>query len=151
ALLEVSDLQSYDLSFCLTSSANCEHFIVWCKTGHWRSSQVEGAFPLARAAALTAGVVAAYRSPGASGLIPLLGALLWASSTPASPDGGKGRISIHEQPLGDETGKNGEPEHFDDATVQGAQEDVSDEDDEDDSEYVVLEKEDAAAYHAVLA
>mmetsp|Transcript_41607 Transcript_41607/g.107652 ORF Transcript_41607/g.107652 Transcript_41607/m.107652 type:complete len:306 (-) Transcript_41607:94-1011(-) len=75
ALLELTELRPYDLS-ALTFS-NCEHVIVWCKTGHWRSAQVDGAFGLAGTAALLAGAAAAARSPGA-GLLPLLGGvLLW--------------------------------------------------------------------------
>jgi len=86
-LLDASQSQPYDLHSL--TSANCEHVIVWCKTGVWQSSQVDGAFNLMRAAALAAGVAAACRAPTARGLLPLLGGIiLWKASVPESPPAG---------------------------------------------------------------
>jgi len=79
ALLEIGEERPHDLG--PLTAANSEHMVVWCKTGQWRSSQVDNAWSLASAAAVAAGAAAAScRSPGAA-LLPLLGAtLLWKAS-----------------------------------------------------------------------
>lgn len=78
ALLEISQLRPRDLG--MLTLANAEHVVVWCKTNQWRSSQVDGALSLASAAVIAAGAAAACRSPSAT-LLPLLGgALLWRAS-----------------------------------------------------------------------
>jgi hypothetical protein len=89
ALLQISETSSarlYELK--ALTQANCEHVIVWCKTGQWRSSQVNTPVGLARVATLAAAGVAACRglsggngSQGPGILAPLLGgALLWKVS-----------------------------------------------------------------------
>lgn len=78
ALLEIGEERPHDLG--PLTAANSEHMAVWCKTGQWRSSRVDGAWGLASATAIAAGAAAAYKSPGAA-LLPLLGAtLLWKAS-----------------------------------------------------------------------
>jgi len=78
ALLEISEERPDDLG--PLTAANSEHMAVWCKTGQWRSSQVDCAWGLASAAAIAAGAAAACRSPGAA-VLPLLGAtMLWRAS-----------------------------------------------------------------------
>jgi hypothetical protein len=83
ALIQASELHPYNLRSL--TQANCEHIIVWCKTGQWRSFQVENVVALARRAAFVLAGIAACRGassgPGSQGpslLAPLIGgALLW--------------------------------------------------------------------------
>jgi hypothetical protein len=83
ALIQASELHPYNLRSL--TQANCEHIIVWCKTGQWRSFQVENVVALARRAVFVLAGIAACRGassgPGSQGpslLAPLIGgALLW--------------------------------------------------------------------------
>jgi hypothetical protein len=92
ALIQASELHPYNLRSL--TQANCEHIVVWCKTGQWRSSQVENVVALARSVAFVLAGIAACRgassTPGAKGsslLAPLLGgALLWKVSTQQESD-----------------------------------------------------------------
>jgi len=79
ALLEISEGRPDDLAELTT--ANSEHVIVWCKTNHWRSSQVDGTWSLASAAAIAAGAAAACGNGRGAALLPLLGVtLLWKAT-----------------------------------------------------------------------
>lgn len=76
-LLEASESRPYD--FEALTTANCEHMVVWCTTGCWKSSQVDGA--AMKAAALAAAAFAAVAGPrapvaGAAAGLVLGGALL---------------------------------------------------------------------------
>lgn len=75
ALLETSHLRPQDLQDL--TFADCEHIIVWCKTGKWKYSQTDNALGIARVVALVACVVAACRKPGSRFLPFIGGVLLW--------------------------------------------------------------------------
>lgn len=77
SLLEATELRTYD--FETLTSANCEHVAFWCKTGIWRSAQVDSARLYGAAAiAVGAAAIAGMRNGPAAGLVGLVGGVyLW--------------------------------------------------------------------------
>jgi len=80
-LLEMSESRPYDLHSL--TLANCEHVIVWCKSGVWRSCQVDFALFFAGLATLAASSVALS---GRRRLLPLLGSALLVRLTASNHD-----------------------------------------------------------------
>jgi len=78
ALLQVSECRPHDLHSLML--ADCEHVIVWCKTGRWKNQQVDSVLGIARMVALIACAVAACRKPGSRFLPFLGGVILWRVS-----------------------------------------------------------------------